>query len=598
MSVFNFPLMQIPLVQIPMGQMALSAMKLLPLLLTTAAGMSVMSLGSCSTTPSATYESSDATPEGELFGDYLAGLYANHVDDANARSDHFTRAFELQPDNAGLGRRAITSAITAADFNLAIKLAGEVKQLGSGEPMANAVLGTRDFKSGRYVKALENFSIDTPDLTVSLMMKMMQAWAQQGAGDTAAARVTLQTLPAGSYFSKFGLLQIAELEFGQGNYDAALTALDELDAQDAGTMELEMVLIKARVLDSKGDKAGAIEYLEAYSDENGTFETGPIPAFIATLKSGGALEGPRSPQQNAARALTESSFGFFVKARAFDVAEVFLRLATHLDPDYDKARMWTGEILAYEKRDDEALKMLRSVSEDSPYWVSAKLSESLFFSARERDAEALAVLEDLDAKQSSFVTRGALGRAYLIKEDYAKALPFYEALVGSLSEEELKEDPTNLFLRGVAYTETENWEAARADFERVLSYDPDHSDALNYLGYTWVDRGENLTKAFDMIRRALELEPNSGAITDSLGWAHYKLGQYEEAKKLLEDAVALDPDSATIIDHLGDVYYKLGRKREAGYQWQRALDYDPTDKERRNIQKKLKGGLYAVEAAP
>ena len=66
----------------------------------------------------------------------------------------------------------------------------------------------------------------------------------------------------------------------------------------------------------------------------------------------------------------------------------------------------------------------------------------------------------------------------------------------------------------------------------------------------------------------------------------------------LEDAVALDPDSATIIDHLGDVYYKLGRTREAGYQWQRALEYDPTDKERRDIQAKLTGGLSAVKAAP
>jgi len=410
--------------------------------------------------------------------------------------------------------------------------------------MSHAVLGVQDFQAGRYDSALNSFGMETADLTVSLMMKLMQAWAQQGAGDAAAARITLSTLPGGSYFSKFGLLQLGELEFGQGNYDAALKALDELKAQDPDTMKLEMVLLRARILDAKGDKAGALKYLEDYSEESGTFETGPIPAYINVLKSGGVLEGPRTPQENAARALTETSFGFFVQARAFDVAEVFLRVATQLDPDYDKARMWTGEILAYNKRDDEALKMLRSVPESSPYWVSAKLSESLFFSTRDRDSEALTVLERLDNKQPSFVTRGALGRAYLIKEDYDKALPFYEAMIASLSEEELKEDPTNLFLRGVAYTETENWDAAKADFQRVLSYNSDHSDALNYLGYTWVDRGENLTEAFEMIRRALELEPNSGAITDSLGWAHYKLGEYEKARLLLEDAVVLSPSSA------------------------------------------------------
>ena len=113
-----------------------------------------------------------------------------------------------------------------------------------------------------------------------------------------------------------------------------------------------------------------------------------------------------------------------------------------------------------------------------------------------------------------------------------------------------------------------------------------------------MDRGENLTEAFRMIRRAVELEPTSGAIVDSLGWAHYKLGQYTEAKEQLELAVTLSPSSATIIDHLGDVYYKLGRKREAAFQWQRALEYDPTDAEIKTIKQKLQGGLSAVQVAP
>jgi len=82
-----------------------------------------------------------------------------------------------------------------------------------------------------------------------------------------------------------------------------------------------------------------------------------------------------------------------------------------------------------------------------------------------------------------------------------------------------------------------------------------------------------------------------------LGWAHYKLGEYELAKTNLEKAVALSPSSATIIDHLGDVYWKLGRKREAGFQWKRALEFDPTDDEREAIDIKLVGGLEALPPA-
>ena len=164
-----------------------------------------------------------------------------------------------------------------------------------------------------------------------------------------------------------------------------------------------------------------------------------------------------------------------------------------------------------------------------------------------------------------------------------------------MSEEEIKEDTQPLYFRAISYEREKQWDKAEADFKRILEIEPDNADALNYLGYTWVDRGEHLTEAFGMINKALKLEPNSGAITDSLGWAHYKLGEYGKAKVQLEDAVALAPSSATIIDHLGDVYWKLGRFREAGYQWERALEFDPTDEERAAIRTKLKGGLEALQ---
>jgi len=161
----------------------------------------------------------------------------------------------------------------------------------------------------------------------------------------------------------------------------------------------------------------------------------------------------------------------------------------------------------------------------------------------EEDDKAIEVLEKLNAREQSTLTQGRLGLVRFFRENYEEALPFYEVLIESLSEEELK------------------------------------------------------AEAFDMIRKAVEEQPDSGAIVDSLGWAHYKLGEYEKAKENLEKAVVLSPSSATIIDHLGDVYWKLGRKREAGFQWKRALEFEPTDEERATIDIKLEGGLEAVPPA-
>jgi len=228
--------------------------------------------------------------------------------------------------------------------------------------------------------------------------------------------------------------------------------------------------------------------------------------------------------------------------------------------------------------------------------VSAQLNIANIYFNREQDDKAIEVLEALNEREQSVLTRESLGRARFFRENYEEALPFYEVLVDSLSDEEITSNVEPLRFRGIIYERLGRWPEAEADFKRVLKFAPDDVDTLNYLGYTWVDRGENLTEAFDMIRKAVTQQPQSGAIVDSLGWAHYKLGEYQEAKEKLEDAVALSPSSATIIDHLGDVYWKLGRKREAGFQWKRALEFDPTDDERATIDIKLKGGLEAVPA--
>jgi Flp pilus assembly protein TadD len=94
-----------------------------------------------------------------------------------------------------------------------------------------------------------------------------------------------------------------------------------------------------------------------------------------------------------------------------------------------------------------------------------------------------------------------------------------------------------------------------------------------------------------MIRRAVEQRPDDGYIVDSLGWAHYRLGEYEEALKHLEQAVSLRPEDPTINDHLGDVYWKVGRRLEATFQWRHARDLKPEPEDLPKILEKLKSGL-------
>ena len=550
-------------------------------------------LTACQTAGTASYTGDEPSSEGKLFGEYLAGSYANYLEDSDARSTYYSRAFARAENDIPLGRRAMSSALTAGNIDLARTLAIEINQKDKKETMALMLLGEKAFKQGRHKQAQEIFNPASGDLTMSIAMGIMQGWSYVAVDDMEKARETFRALGGGAYFQNLADLQIAKAEALKGNVDAAKAAFKT--AEENGQSATETRLAKARFLHSIGENDLALKELEAFSKQNGTFETGPVAAYILALKNGEKIEGLLTPIQEASRAMTEPAYQFFVANRARDAGEVFLRIALSLDPRHDKAVLWIGDLLENTERSEEAMRLYKAVPEDSHYTVSAKLAQANVHFSNEEDDKAIKVLESLNAKHPSFVTREALGRARLIRENYAEALPIYEMLVDSMSEEDLKANTQPLYFRGICYEREKQWDKAEADFKRVLAIEPDNADALNYLGYTWVDRGENLTEAFDMIRKAVELEPNSGAITDSLGWAHYKLGQYQDAKKQLEDAVALSPSSATIIDHLGDVYWKLGRFREAGYQWERALEFDPTDEERGNIKLKLKGQFEAVQ---
>ena len=132
--------------------------------------------------------------------------------------------------------------------------------------------------------------------------------------------------------------------------------------------------------------------------------------------------------------------------------------------------------------------------------------------------------------------------------------------------------------------------------KHALKLSPNQPQVLNYLGYSWVDKGENLTKAVAMLEKARALSPYDGYIVDSVGWAYYKLGRYQDAADTLKIAVLLVPGDSTINDHLGDAYWQIGKKRDARFQWNHALAFDPSAEEKPKIERKLQAGLPDARA--
>ena len=121
---------------------------------------------------------------------------------------------------------------------------------------------------------------------------------------------------------------------------------------------------------------------------------------------------------------------------------------------------------------------------------------------------------------------------------------------------------------------------------KVIALDPKNANALNYLGYTYADLGQNLDEAEQLIIEALKYKANDGFITDSLGWVYYKKGEYAKALEYLKKAHELVPDDPTIMEHVGDAYLKLNDKANALKYYQKALS--KKDQEKEDLQKKIR----------
>jgi tetratricopeptide (TPR) repeat protein len=127
------------------------------------------------------------------------------------------------------------------------------------------------------------------------------------------------------------------------------------------------------------------------------------------------------------------------------------------------------------------------------------------------------------------------------------------------------------FLRGSTFEREKKYDEAEAEFRKVLAADPQSAVTLNYLGYMNADRGVRLEESLALIRQAVSQEPTNGAYLDSLGWAYFRLGKYDQAEENLTKASLRMSSDPTVQDHLGDLYQKTGRLKLAAAHWERAV---------------------------
>ena len=270
----------------------------------------------------------------------------------------------------------------------------------------------------------------------------------------------------------------------------------------------------------------------------------------------------------------------------------YLRLAENLSINKASYSIKLAESFGQNNVNDLVVKSFESVVRTSPLYLKAQLGLASAFIDRGRTNEAISLLDDLiDNGFNVFVVHDKMGDALRISEQYDLSIKYYTEAIKNFNSIDKIGLWSTFFFRGISHDQSGNWDSASIDLRKALELRPAQPQVLNYLGYSLIERKQNLDEALFMIEQAVKQEPDSGYIVDSLGWCFFRLGRFNEAIGPMERAVQLEPFDPIVNDHLGDVLWMVGRQREARFQWQRSLSLEPEVEEVEKILKKLEFGL-------
>ncbi len=527
------------------------------------------------------------------FESYVAGQHARHMRDTDIAAGHYLETLKRDPRNISLMRNAFSLMITDGRYRDALMLAERLVEISPNTGVAQMLLALEDVRTGDYAQANDRLVYVKGTGFDTLVLPLMSAWVEAGKGDMNQAQKALDSLTRIAVFDSYRSEHVAYLyDFAKENEKAenAYIAL----VSNENLTSLQPVLAYGAFLDRAGRRGDARNlydrFLEKFPDNRF------LEISLARLESGRAIASPADKPAAALAAALFRAAADLSSDNARNPAILYARLATFADPGLEEAYLLLGNLLTAEGFTSAALRAFGEIPSDSPLASAARLRQAWALDSGEQTDEAIALLRDyLAVDPEDTDIRSTLGDILRTEERFEEALVEYNKSVEAIGEP-AQGDWFLFFTRGIAYEQLDRWEEAEADFLKALELQPEEPQVLNYLGYSWIDRGMNMDEAQGMIEQAVEQRPNDGYIVDSLGWVLYLRGKYEKAAEVLERAVLLQPSDPTINDHFGDALWQIGSTIEARFQWNHALTLEPEEDQIARIRDKLSFGLALAGA--
>jgi tetratricopeptide (TPR) repeat protein len=529
-----------------------------------------------------------------VIGNYLSGRFARAEHEPARAAEFYQSALDVERDDTVLLENTFQMEAASGRWDRAVPLAAKLVVSNPKNRMAQTVLGLDAFKRGDFSAADQHLKAGAEGPIGELTSAIARAWVLEARGETKAAFDIIDA-PRQADWAQFYLFYHRGLiaDVG-GRYDEARKAFDKVFRQDNRT--LRTALAYAHSLANAGDTTLAKAVLKEHLDKQ-QGDGHPLARALRERIANGERVGLLV--KTTKDGLAEVFYGLgeaLAGEGGVNLGIVYLQLALFLTPDHSFALAALANTQEGLKKFEAANATYDLIPSGSPLQSSIEIRKAFNYNALDEVDAAKQLLEAVsDRDPADLRPLEALGNIMRARKRYSEAIAYYNKAIDLILKPE-KRHWAYFYSRGTCHERVKNWPAAEADLKKALALFPDQPLVLNYLGYSWVDQGLNLKEGLGLIEKAVALRPDDGYIVDSLGWAHFKLGDFKEAVRYLERAVELRPDDPTLNDHLGDAMWRVGRTLEARFQWDQALSLKPEPEEVDKIRQKLEVGLPPLKS--
>ncbi len=532
-----------------------------------------------------------------LLGNYLAGRIARGQHDTSSASSFYKRALDRDPGNEALVEQSLLMHAAEGNFEAAIVHAKQLHATTSSHRMANLVLALSEAKAGRHASAIEHFKLSGSGVMGELTSALSRAWMLTAMGDVKGASDLLDGVKQAEWAQFYLRYHKALINDVAGRKSEAKALFERVFRGDQKS--LRVALAYAMHASASGDQKLARTVMDEHAKRAG----GSLHPYAKDLserlkgndRTSLLVEQPVDGLAEVFYGLGEALTGEGAMA---SVGSIYLQMALYLKPQQPFALAALANFYETAKQYDNAITAYERIPKGGPLQSAVDIRKALNLNQLERVDEAKTLLEAIAGENPGDIRPlDALGTIMRGRKRFDEAIEYYNKAIAIIGSKVEKSHWTYYYARGTSYERVKKWSLAEADLQKAMQLAPDQPLVLNYLGYSWVDQNKNLKQGLSLIEKAVSLKPDDGYIVDSLGWAHYRLGNYKEAVKFLERAVELRPEDPVLNDHLGDGFWRVGRETEARFQWEQALTLKPEPEDAEKIRQKISKGLAAKPQA-